>query len=192
MARGRLRPEDWVLAGLAALAEGGIEAVRVERLARALKTSKGSFYWHFADRPALLQAVLDRWEDEGTSDVIKTAEAVAEPAERLRLVARAALVPLEQGIDVARAEAALRAWAAEDPVVGRRLARVDARRVDFLAGELRRLGYAETAASEAGAAIYLTLLGLYTARGYAPALAQDRNLLSLIELVIAAAPGSRA
>ena len=36
--------DDWISAALAALAEGGIEAVKVERLAARLGVSKGSFY----------------------------------------------------------------------------------------------------------------------------------------------------
>ena len=69
--RTNLTPLDWVIAGIAALAEGGIDAVRVERLARVLRTTKGSFYWHFADRSALLLAMLDLWEREGTADLIE-------------------------------------------------------------------------------------------------------------------------
>ena len=60
--RPNLTPFDWTIAGIAALAEGGVDAVRVERLAKRLGASKGSFYWHFADRPALLQSMLALWE----------------------------------------------------------------------------------------------------------------------------------
>ncbi len=53
--------DDWIEAAWAALGEGGVEAVRVERLARKLDVTKGSFYWHFKDRQDLIDALMDRW-----------------------------------------------------------------------------------------------------------------------------------
>ena len=44
--------------------------MRVEALAARLGVSKGGFYWHFADRRALLDEMLDTWEKAGTDDVI--------------------------------------------------------------------------------------------------------------------------
>jgi AcrR family transcriptional regulator len=131
----RLTPKDWVLAGLAAMADGGIDAVRIERLALVLKTSKGSFYWHFADRPALLAAMLDFWHAEGTTAVIASLARVNDPAERLRMVTRIALETNSYGIDTAHAEAALRAWAAQDELVALRLQRVESARFGFLVDE---------------------------------------------------------
>ena len=57
----RLDAAAWIAAAFDALADGGIDAVRVEPLAKALGITKGSFYWHFADRRALLDAMLDAW-----------------------------------------------------------------------------------------------------------------------------------
>jgi AcrR family transcriptional regulator len=45
----------WVEAALDALAEGGVDAVRVDPLAKRLGVTRGSFYWHFKDRAALHQ-----------------------------------------------------------------------------------------------------------------------------------------
>src|SRR3954453_20515689 len=57
----RLDAQAWMAAGFEALAAGGIDAVRVEPLAKALEITKGSFYWHFAYRPALIDAMLESW-----------------------------------------------------------------------------------------------------------------------------------
>jgi len=59
----RLDAAAWIAAAFDALADGGIDAVRVEPLAKALGITKGSFYWHFADRRALLDAMLRHFED---------------------------------------------------------------------------------------------------------------------------------
>ncbi len=183
-----LTPLDWTVAGLAALAEGGIEAVRVERLAKLLKTSKGSFYWHFADRPALLAAMLDLWEREGTADLIAQVATLDDPAERLRRITLEALEATTRGIDVAHAEAALRSWAAQDAAVAARVVRVEAARTAFLAHELTALGYDPATALRLGKALYLALIGLYAARRYATELADDTALLAVLEQTIAAAP----
>ena len=183
-----LTPLDWTIAGIAALAEGGIDAVRIERLANRLGASKGSFYWHFADRPALLEAMLGLWEREGTADVIAQVADVVDPAERLRQVTRAALEARAHGVDVAHAEAALRSWAGQDVAVAARFVRVEQARIAFLAWELAALGYKPDAALRLGKAFYLALIGLYAARRYATELADDTALLVLLEQIIAAAP----
>lgn len=186
--RPSLTPLDWTIAGIAALADGGIDAVRVERLAKRLGASKGSFYWHFADRPALLTSMLELWEREGTADVIAHVAAIADPAERLRHVTREALEAKTRGVDVAHAEAALRSWAAQDHAVAARFVRVEQARTAFLANELTALGYDPAAAMRLGKALYLALIGLYAARSYATELADDAAMLDLLERVIAAAP----
>ena len=58
----RTTREQWIEQGLAALASGGPDSVRVEALAAALGVSKGGFYGQFADRAALLDAMLDTWD----------------------------------------------------------------------------------------------------------------------------------
>lgn len=72
--RKRLSREDWVEAGFRALMAGGPDAVAVEPLATGLSVTKGSGYWHFADRSALLTAVLDLWVQRLTVDVVARVE----------------------------------------------------------------------------------------------------------------------
>ncbi len=82
--RGRLSATDWELAALDVLAANGVAAVAVESLARTLGVTKGSFYWHFPTREALLKAAIDRWEQRDEDQVISRVERIAEPRERLR------------------------------------------------------------------------------------------------------------
>jgi AcrR family transcriptional regulator len=82
--RGRLSASDWEQAALEGLAQGGVSAVAVESLARTLGVTKGSFYWHFPTREALLKAAIDRWEQRDEDQVIAHVERIADPRERLR------------------------------------------------------------------------------------------------------------
>ena len=56
----RLSVDDWIQAGFAILADGGPNALRVDRLCERLGVTKGSFYWHFADLAAYRDALCRR------------------------------------------------------------------------------------------------------------------------------------
>jgi AcrR family transcriptional regulator len=103
--------------------------VRVEPLARELGATKGSFYWHFADRAALLEALLDDWERMVVDDVIAQVDAGGGDArERLRRLF--ALAGARR--DLPPVELAIRDWARRDGAVARRLKRLDNRRVAYM------------------------------------------------------------
>lgn len=71
-----LNRDDWVAAALAALMEDGPEGIAVQPLARTLGATKGSFYWHFANRDDLLTATLAEWERQHTTAVIEEVRAM--------------------------------------------------------------------------------------------------------------------
>ena len=74
----RLSADDWAQAALDLIAEQGVSAVAVEPLARRLGVTKGSFYWHFPSRDALLQAALERWEAVEQESIFGSLEQVAD------------------------------------------------------------------------------------------------------------------
>ena len=86
-ARTRLSRQAWVQAALEAIAEGGLAAVAVVPLAKRLGATKGSFYWHFQSREALIEAALDDWGRTHTSAVIAEIDTTSEdPRRQLRLL----------------------------------------------------------------------------------------------------------
>jgi len=129
MAATRTPRSSWIDGGLQALADGGPDAVRIEPLARGLGVTKGGFYWHFDDRRALLDEMLDTWERVMVDEVIETVEAKGGDARaRLRR-----LFALASSIgDLLKIELAIRDWARRDRSVAKRLRRVDNRRMDYM------------------------------------------------------------
>src|SRR6476646_98465 len=128
MAKARTPRDAWVQAGLQALAGGGPEAVRVEALAASLGVSKGGFYWHFADRQALLEEMLDTWERTGTEDIIaRVASHLGDARAKLQELFDITTSP--EGLAV---ELAVRDWSRRDGDVAGRLRRADNRRVGFV------------------------------------------------------------
>src|SRR3954452_9786901 len=122
MAHGRresLAAGDWTEAALRALAHGGLAAGAVEPLAKSLGTTKGSFYWHFADRNALLAAALERWEERDTDLVIATVARGPDAATRLRALLHLVFIAVGPGSGAAAGsvELALQADAGH-PLVG--------------------------------------------------------------------------
>ena len=121
----------WIEEGLRALAGGGPDAVRIEPLAQALGVTKGGFYWHFDDRPALLEEMLDTWERESIDEVIERVEAEGAAGD-----GRAALGRLfalaGAGDELLTLDLAIRDWSRRDAAVADRLRRVDNRRMEYL------------------------------------------------------------
>jgi AcrR family transcriptional regulator len=133
--RNRLSAEDWEFAALQLIAEQGVGALAVEALARRLGVTKGSFYWHFRTREALLQAALDRWEQYGEREIISEIEQIADPRERLPELFRRVAHELQPH----RVYAAL-LKALDHPLVVPVMARVSSRRTEFLETAYRQAG----------------------------------------------------
>jgi AcrR family transcriptional regulator len=133
----RTTRDEWLAEGLRVLAEGGVGAVRVDRLARNLGTSRSGFYWLFRDRAALLKAMLEYWSGEYTTIVTRDKQVAALPP-RQRL-ARIAEMIAERGLT--RYELVMRAWAAHDRDVERAVRRVYAERLDYVRKAFHELGF---------------------------------------------------
>jgi AcrR family transcriptional regulator len=136
--RKRLNAQDWVGAAVEALVGGGVPAVAVEPIATRLGATKGSFYWHFANRDALLEAALRQWERTDTDEVIALVEDEPDPRARLHRLLTVA-VGGSAGHPGGQVELALLA-SADHPVVAPVLARVTERRLDYLQRLFAELG----------------------------------------------------
>ena len=119
---------SWIDAGLRALAAGGPDAVRIEPLDHALGVTRGGFYWHFEDRRALLEEMLDTWERRSTDEVLDRVE--REGGDARAKVRRAGMLTFSR--DLLPIDLAIRDWARRDRSVAKRLRRVDNRRIEYL------------------------------------------------------------
>lgn len=118
-----------------ALAAGGPDAVRIEPLAEALGVSRGGFYWHFDNRGALLEEMLDAWEKASVEDVLERVEHEGGDARgKLRHAGTLTFSDWLLPVDLA-----VRDWSRREPKVAERLRRVDNRRMDYLRLQFREL-----------------------------------------------------
>jgi AcrR family transcriptional regulator len=148
-----LQPDNWIQAAFSRFSTQGVEAVRVEILARDLGATKGSFYWHFKDREDLLSRMLFRWEEEEMQWLESGRELSSGAAARwARFIERSA------DPDRARLEVSFRAWARRDERIAGHIATIEAKRRAHIAGVLRDVGFTSSSAerwSELALLVYL-------------------------------------
>jgi AcrR family transcriptional regulator len=166
------------------MAENGVDAVKIERLAAEIGVSKAPFYWRFKDRNALLDAILSYWRSDLTMQLIDKVAAIDTPRERLEALVALSLEEEVDGIVVSGIEGAIRAWAAQDKKVATFVAEVDTLRVVHVATELKAMGGRAEPSHRLAKAIYLGLIGLYTARRYTPELASDEAYREFVRVAL--------
>ena len=142
----------WVEAGFTELARSGVEGVRVEVLAKNLGVTKGGFYRRFADRAALLGAMLERWREGRAASIAQQTSLDGQaPRERLRAVIQLYSERLNpEGMAI---ELAIRQWARSDENAATAVASVDAARLKHVA-ELYRATGLEAEEAEAQAFLF--------------------------------------
>ncbi|HEY0309801.1 MAG TPA: TetR/AcrR family transcriptional regulator [Luteimonas sp.] len=151
---GRLSADDWAQAALEQIAETGVMSVAVEPLARRLGVTKGSFYWHFPSREALLVAALERWEKVEQEEVFGQLEAIPDAAQRLRSLFD--LVAHEARSHIIYSELLK---ALDHPVVRPVIERVSARRLEYLTASFRQAGLNRADAQHRARLAYAAYVG---------------------------------
>jgi AcrR family transcriptional regulator len=152
--RDPLSRHAWEIAALEAMARGGLAGVAVEPLAARLGATKGSFYWHFANREALIVAALERWERDYTDYVIARVESEPRIEERIRLLFTIVLGSARNEL----VEVSLLA-SSQDPLVRPMLERVTERRVAYVASLFETLGFGRAEARRRSLLAYCAFLG---------------------------------
>jgi len=139
-----------------ALLRSGVDGVRVEALARDLKVTKGSFYWHFRDLAALKEALVAEWEAE--SHLLRRAMGDPQAVRDLIALITEQVANSERG--ESPSDAAIFRWAAIDPAVAERVNRAEAERIE-LVRQLART-------PELGDLVYMAYLGFLLRMRHAP------------------------
>lgn len=145
-AKTNLTKDDWLSAAMELLRTRGIGGVRVLTLAKILRVSRGSFYWHFEGHDDLLRSMLDWWDREMTDSVIKVAnESRGSPKKRLMSLAEDVVRH-----DLNRYDVAIRTWAEGDPRAARAMRRVVSKRLDYVTGLFEEAGFTPSEARARG------------------------------------------
>lgn len=152
--RSTLSAGDWEQQALVLIAEQGIRAVAVELLARRMGVTKGSFYWHFQNREALIEQSLLRWEKHDATNLQTSLGAIEDPRERLRsFFRRTGREKLTHNVYSSLC------MASDHPQVEPLLERVAARRMQHIEKAFEEIGFAPREASHRARLTYSAYLG---------------------------------
>ncbi len=154
----RLSATDWISAGLEALLERGIDAVQVTVLAQRLNVTRGSFYWHFDSREALLTAMIAEWRARNTGVMV---EAVAETETLEDGILALFSVWVDHRRFDARLDQAIRDWARHDDSLRSQVKAEDNARVAVISEFFQRHGYEQPEAFIRARVIYFTQISYY-------------------------------
>lgn len=181
----QLTPQDWIKAAFRTLAREGVGSIKAETLAKTLKATKGSFYWHFKDVPSFRHEMLALWEADATADIIQQVNATAAPGpNRLQLLTHTvSAMNAQNDYGGLRAEPAIRDWARNDGVVSKALERVDKRRIAYVAKLFVECGFDVQQAKFKADIFYSGFVGFQTIAANSPA-PFDGKMEELLRLLL--------
>ncbi|WP_447592117.1 TetR/AcrR family transcriptional regulator [Aquipseudomonas campi] len=158
--RTNLTREDWIQAAQSVLVKSGVDAVRVDTLAKELKITRGSFYYHFKSRGELLEGILGNWRARATEDVIHhLRNAQTSPQQQLQ---RLLELPFhgQTAREAAAIELGIRAWARRDKQARQAIDEVDRHRLSYIESLLMQGHMDESEARDRAYLIYAYQISL--------------------------------
>lgn len=175
---------DWIKAAFRALDKGGPKAIRAEAIARDLKVSKGSFYWHFSNVADLCTSMIEHWQQDATASIIHRVEHENDGnPEKLRALFTMIAGNLADPYGGVGIEAAIRDWARYDPEVRKAIHTVDQQRIAFVQALLLNVGQTDAMAARNTRILYAALLGFQQLAYLHPDTPMD-DLPDLLEMVL--------
>lgn len=152
---------DWIKAGFRALESEGHSAIKAERLARQLKVSKGSFYWHFNTIADLKTEMLKFWQQAATKNIIAQVETNARSAKvQLKQLVIHSSEQNNPEFGGRYLEPAIRDWARYDANVAQFVYAIDKSRLDFVRILFSETGQDNATAKQSSHILYGALIGL--------------------------------
>jgi AcrR family transcriptional regulator len=152
----KLGRQNWLEVGIQILIERGIEAVRVDPLAKLLNVTRGSFYWHFKNRDDLLDEILHEWEARNTKSIIERIEGL-DSAPSAKLLSLLEIAAEDDNL----LEKAVRVWSVNDVKAAAAIARIDQQRLDYLQNLFLQLGFSEIDSKVRAQIAYSVKLGWF-------------------------------
>jgi AcrR family transcriptional regulator len=166
----RLGREDWIRGALELLSTAGVEQVKIVPLATRLGVTSGSFYWHFANRGQLYDALLEYWEQEMTDKAIEQAKQFdGPPKDRILL-----LMEQVMATGMAKYDLAIWHWAQADTKVETLFQRTLEKRFAFAAWMFKQAGFSKVQAETRGRMMVVYMMGESTLIPDAPSKRKKR------------------
>lgn len=173
--------EAWVDGARVALIEEGIGGVRIDSLAKRLRVTRGSFYYHFKHHHQLLEELLSAWRLQNRFTPAKVDTST--PAAAARNLQRITddLVH-ENGFDP-QFDMAVREWARIAQPVADVVQAIDEQRTEVLRQIFVGLGYPGPQALIRARICYWHQIGYYAVGFQEPVAVREANLQTYLEVM---------
>jgi AcrR family transcriptional regulator len=137
--RQTLTRDAWVAAARKVLERGGISEVKIDRLARRLKVTRGSFYFHFSSLKDLHDALLDEWRQKNCVpfELLRKSEIV----DGFDFFSRVVHVWVDENPFNPQLDLSIRDWARTSRRLAKEVGDVDDLRLDLLKRSFEAMGY---------------------------------------------------
>ena len=134
----RLSGHDWLGQAMEVLSREGGAKLNVDDLCQALGVTKGSFYAHFENRADFVEKFVAYWAENFTRSVVSAIDELDGASAEVRLLTLMRLLHQQQ---TARYDIAVRAWAAQEPVVAEGVQEVDRQRFAYIRQIFHDMGF---------------------------------------------------
>jgi AcrR family transcriptional regulator len=181
--------EGWLEAAYASLLESGVDSVKILPLAKRLNLSRTSFYWFFKDREELLSALVERWRDKNTGNLIKQSEAYAESV--VEATFNVFDCWLDKTLFDSQFEFAIRSWALQSVDIQAEVLAADQARISALVTMFTRFGFDQATADVRARTIYLVQIGYISMQSLEPIALRMQRIPTYVEIYTGQTPQPR-
>lgn len=181
--------EGWLDAAYDMLIESGVDSVKILPLAKRLNLSRTSFYWFFKDREELLDALIERWRQKNTGNLVRQTQAYAESIVEAMFNVFDCWV--DNGLFDAPFEFAVRSWALTSDNIRAEVQAADEVRLEALKQMFIRFGQSENHADVRARTSYLVQIGYISMQTRESISVRMKRIPEYIEIYTGQAPEQR-
>ncbi|WP_296078539.1 TetR/AcrR family transcriptional regulator [uncultured Agrobacterium sp.] len=181
--------EGWLDAAYDLLIESGVDSVKILPLAKRLNLSRTSFYWFFKDREELLDALIERWRQKNTGNLVRQTQAYAESVVEAMFNVFDCWV--DNGLFDAPFEFAVRSWALTSDDIRAEVQAADEVRLEALKQMFIRFGQSENHADVRARTSYLVQIGYISMQTRESISVRMKRIPEYIEIYTGQAPEQR-
>lgn len=152
--------DAWLTAARSMLEKRGVASVKIDRLAKLLKVTRGSFYFHFKGIKDLCAGLLEEWRTRN----VRPFQALVDesPVDGEALYATVVGMWVYERPFSAKLDLAIRDWARSSKALAREVAEVDELRISLLTKAFRAMGYGDDESVVRARITYFHQIGYYT------------------------------
>lgn len=137
--RQTLTRDAWIAAARKVLERGGISEVKIDRLARQFKVTRGSFYFHFSSLKDLHDALLDEWRQRNCLPFERLRD--SEVTNGFEFFSSIVHVWVDENPFSPRLDLSIRDWARASRRLTKEVGDMDDLRLDLLKRSFEAIGY---------------------------------------------------